>query len=205
MTPSVRIVAAFSPELAAISAKFRDLTRVLGVGLCEASARTALLVAAEAPSAIVLVGTCGVYPGNAASLDSAIVGDRFHLIDAGHASDRAAFPGPMQVELAPDEALMSALASGNARGPVATTLAITTDDGLAGDLGARSRCAFEHLEVFGVAQACAITKTRFAAVLGIANVVGSNGRAEWRAHHEAASSAALAIVESWLARGAPGL
>jgi nucleoside phosphorylase len=205
MTPSLRIVAAFPPELAAISAKYREITRVLGVGMCEASARTALLVAAEGPSAIVLVGTCGVYPGAAFLLDSAIVAERFHLADAGHASERAAFPGPMQVELAPDDALTSGLATGNARGPVATTLAITTEDALASDLAARSRCSFEHLEVFGVAQACAVTKTRFAAVLGIANVVGSNGRAEWRAHHEAASAAALTVVETWLARGAPGL
>ena len=51
----------------------------------------------------------------------------------------------------------------------------------------------------GETQACAITSTPFAAVLGIANVVGSSGRAEWRAHHEAASAAALAIVETWLA------
>ncbi len=197
MTSSIRIVAAFPPELASAS-KYRDLTRVIGIGLCEASARTASLIATEKPSAIVLVGTCGVYPGKSFPLDSAIVGDRFRLIDGGHVTDRAAFPEPMLLDLTPDVELASALAGGNARGPVATTLAITTDDMLAGELAARSQCSFEHLEAFGVAQACALAKTRFAAVLGIANVVGSRGRAEWRAHNQAASAAALAIVEAWL-------
>lgn len=196
---SLRIVAAFPPELAAIAEKYRDMTRVLGVGMCEASARTALLIAAERPSAIVLVGTCGVYPGKSFFLDSAIVADRFRLIDGGHAAGRAAFPPPMEVDLRPDEGLTTGLSAGMARGPVATTLAITTDDLLAGALADSSECAFEHLEVFGVAQACALTKTPFAAVLGIANVVGSRGRAEWQAHHQAASAAALTIVESWLA------
>jgi nucleoside phosphorylase len=199
MTSSVRIVAAFQPELAAITANYKDLTRVLGVGMCEAAARTARLIALEKPSAIVLVGTCGVYPGKAFSLASAVVGNRFRLVDGSHAADHAAFPAPMQVDLTPDEGLTNALAAvGNARGPVATTLAITTDDALAGELAERSMCAFEHLEVFGVAQACALTETPFAAVLGVANVVGSSGRAEWRAHHEAASAAAVAIVEAWL-------
>jgi hypothetical protein len=87
---------------------------------------------------------------------------------------------------------------------VATTLAITTDDVLASRVADAYGCEVEHLEAFAVASACARERVPMAAVLAVANRVGSRARDEWRRHHGAAGKAATDWVAAWLRRGAPG-
>jgi nucleoside phosphorylase len=88
---------------------------------------------------------------------------------------------------------------------VATTLAITTDDPLAGVLGRCTGAMVEHLEAYGVALACEARKIPFVAALGVANVVGSAGRAGWLAGHTRATQAVNALLAQWIAEGGAGL
>lgn len=77
---------------------------------------------------------------------------------------------------------------------VATTLAMTTDDGIAQSLERSTGAHVEHLEAFAVARACAEAGVRFSAVFGVANVVGARGRDEWQKNHERAAAAACATL-----------
>ena len=52
----------------------------------------------------------------------------------------------------------------------------------------------EHLEAFGFARACAAEGLPCGAVLGVANMVGGRGRAEWLAHHASASDDAADVA-----------
>jgi nucleoside phosphorylase len=88
---------------------------------------------------------------------------------------------------------------------VATTLAITVEDAAAATVARRTGAGVEHLESYGVAVACSALGIPFIAVLGVANTVGSQGRAQWRANHESASVAAGEHLLGWLRQGAPGL
>ena len=104
--------------------------------------------------------------------------------------------------------MLTSLASAGAGGrsvDVATTLGVTTDDALAEALARGARCEVEHLEAFAVAAACAAASVPFAAVLGVANMVGSQGREQWRKNHRAASDAAIALTLAWLRAGGLGL
>ena len=84
---------------------------------------------------------------------------------------------------------------------MATTLSITTDDDVARRLAESTGAEVEHLEAFAVARACALAGVAFTTVLGIANLVGASGRAQWRENHERAAAAACATIGS--PRGAP--
>jgi nucleoside phosphorylase len=96
-------------------------------------------------------------------------------------------------------------AAGCARAPLASVLAITTDDALARGLGERSRCCGENLEGAAVGLACAAAGVPFAALLACTNEVGSRGRAQWAGGHRAAAQATAAALLAWLAAGAPNL
>jgi nucleoside phosphorylase len=116
---------------------------------------------------------------------------------------RAAFPEPMSARVDPHPAMTAALASaGGSLVDVATTLGVTTDEGLATLLAQRG--AVEHLEAFAVAMACAAKSVPFAAVLGVANVVGSQGRSQWKENHAFAGRAAAAFIARWIQAGAVG-
>ena len=84
---------------------------------------------------------------------------------------------------------------------VATTLAITVDDAAAARIAEGAGADVEHLEAHGVAIACAARGVPLAVVLGVANLVGARGRAEWLAHHERAEAAAGKRVLAWLEGG----
>jgi nucleoside phosphorylase len=88
---------------------------------------------------------------------------------------------------------------------VATTLAITVNDDAAGFIARESATEVEHLEAFAVAIACAAAGVAFAAVLGVANVVGARAREQWQANHHRAAARAASVVLQWLRDGAPRL
>jgi len=107
----------------------------------------------------------------------------------------AQFPDPMSVVADPHPPMTERLlAAGAAPVELATTLAITVDDGAALRIGGASGAQVEHLEAHGVACACAARGVPFAVALGVANIVGSRARDEWRAHHRAAAGAAADLV-----------
>jgi nucleoside phosphorylase len=218
LVTDVLVVAAHSPELAGLRELLGDPSRgqvgtvrvaleAIGIGLPAAAAGTSTAVRAHQPSCVVLVGTCGAYENRGAGLGIAqpVTAKRLHLASTAAAEGRGAFPGPMAVAVETDNALSRALTGETGRHvDVATTLAITTDDVLAGRVSEAFGCEVEHLEAFAVATACAREHVAMAAVLGVANRVGRRARDEWRRHHEAAGRAATDVVGAWLRRGAPG-
>ena len=213
----ILILSAHPPELSGLRTTLGDdlsgtssgvvvQARPVGIGLAAAAAGTASALHEVEPRAVILVGTCGAYAGGGVGISEVVVGRRLCLISTAVAQNRAAFPAPMHTSADASAPLSVALAQGGAREVViATTLAITTDDVLAAQAAGHRGCHVEHLEAFGVAEACAARGVPLAVVLGVANMVGASAREEWRQNHLQAGDAAGALVARWLERGAPGV
>jgi nucleoside phosphorylase len=217
------VLAAFDPELAplrsllgpGLAARLGARTvvaRTAGIGLLAAAAGAAAQLAELAPRAVVLIGSCGTYVRAGLGIGDVVVARRLRLVDLASLDGLAQFPSPMVTDFETDASLrggLAAAAPGDALRPaswdaacVATTLAITVDDAAAESIALRTGAHVEHLEAHGVATACAPSRTPFAAVLGVANFVGSRGRAEWLAHHVRAEAAAGERLVRWLREGA---
>jgi futalosine hydrolase len=211
----VLVVAAFAPELeglhpilgSAMRAEVGGLlvfARPVGIGLVAAASGTATRLETHAPHAVVLVGTCGAYPGSELRLGDIAVARTVGLVEPAVVEGRAAFPEPMSARVDPHAAMTAAIATaGGTLADASTTLAITTDDALAATLARRG--AIEHLEAFAVATACAAKNVPFAAALGVANFVGSQGRSQWRENHASAGHAAATFIARWIQAGAAGV
>jgi nucleoside phosphorylase len=203
------ILAAFPPELAPLKDVLGEGLRrsfgghevaaaTVGVGMVQAAAGAARIVGMGRPARVVLVGTCGGF-GDAIGVGDVAVAGRIVLAEPAVVRGEGAYPEPMVTELLADEGMATELvARGGKRVGVATTLAVTTDDGLAERLSASTGCGVEHLEAFGVATTCAMAGVPFVSVLGVANRVGSTGRSEWRENHVRASAAAIDLLVRWM-------
>ncbi len=175
-------VAAVREELGALPGE------ALGVGVVRAAAAMARLLATQRPAAVVLVGSAGAYAGGP-PIGAAIKATAVCLADGGEAlglSYAPLAPGP----IAGDPALLARVEALAA--VVVTVGAITVDRSMAAALGARG--AVEHLEAYGAALACQEAGVPFLAVLGIANEVGPQAHAQWRAHRAEAEAAARRAV-----------
>lgn len=199
------VVAAWEPELSRLRERLSGemaegvelVLSTLGVGLVEASMAMTQRVVAEAPDAALLLGTCGAF-GPEPRAGSVVAGAGVKLVDASVVEGTAALPAPMPAEAMFDRAMHDALVAAGAKSvQIANTVGITTDDALAARLALGSGADVEHLEAFAFARACAVGKVPCATALGIANVVGSRGRAEWLAGHVRASQEAADVA--WLA------
>jgi nucleoside phosphorylase len=182
--------------------------RVCGVGLAAATAGACTHMAALRPRAAVAVGTCGAYVGSAIAVGSVVVARRVLLADWGSLTGAAEIPKAALTLPPVHAALSDAFASGAAGAhpaDVATTLGITVDDAATARIERGTGAQVEHMEAYGFATACGAAGIAFTAVLGVANLVGSQGRAQWRTHHKDASASAVAHVVRWLVSGAPGM
>lgn len=189
------IVAAWDPELE----RFRTLlraapslsgvtTHAIGIGLVDATLGIGQTITRCAPAEVVFIGTCGALPGSGLSIGDVIVASSARLVDPAAIEGRAALPFSPS-EMALDSALVEeAVAAGARPATVVNPLGITIDDELARKLSAFGEV--EHLEAYAVARSCQVVSIRCAVVLGVANVVGRNGREEWRANHVVASERA---------------
>lgn len=210
----VLVLAAFSPELAGLKEALGDdlagrvgsvevCAITVGIGLVEAACGTVAALAKFHPRAVVLIGTCGAYRESGLSICDVVVARCARLAEPAVLERRAAFPPIMKSQIDAHGALTSAMAHASQlpRAPVdvVTTLAITTDDGLAAALA--NSGAVEHLESFAVALACDAVPVPFIAALGVANRVGQGGRSEWEANHDAAGRAAANVVLKWIQQG----
>ena len=210
MAGRIAVVSAFEPELAPLrrvliegpSAELDPsavVTYAVGIGLVAAAIGTTRLLEERLPSALVFIGTCGAYPGASLVIGDVVVSSRARLVDAAVLDGRAELPGPIARAFDADVSLVSSLAGGRVRAvDVATTLAVTVDDRAALDVEQKTGAAVEHLEAYAVAAACVARDVPFAAVLGVANRVGSRGRVEWRENHERASTACAEHMLAWL-------
>jgi nucleoside phosphorylase len=221
MQVDVLILAAHAPEFVGLRPHLGDslhgvvrglhvVAKTIGVGMAVAGAGAANRIHQLEPRAVILLGSCGVYPSNIEyrPLDI-IVPSRCHLFDATVASGKAEFPDPMQTVLDP-HALMSAGLCGAAgprarQAPVATTLAINVDDAVARAVHPASGLEAENLELFPIALACLAANLPFSAVLGVTNVVGSQGRTDWMKYQRDAAVAAAEVIITWVQTGAQGL
>jgi futalosine hydrolase len=211
----VLVVAAFHPELEPLRALLGDgltgrigskevAARVVGIGLPQASVGAALRIPEVRPSAVVMVGTCGAYPGGSLHIGDVVVARRILLVEPAVLDGLAATPEPMPLATEGDPGIRAALCrAGAVAADVATTLGVTVDDALAARIGQVSGAHAEHMEAYGVALASAHHGVPFAAVLGVANEVGSRARGEWRANHREAARAAVSVVTAWLVGSLP--
>lgn len=212
--PDLLILGAFPPEIAPLAGRLPAgvVAATCGVGLVHAALGAAHELRVTGAKNVVFLGTCGAFEGAGLAVLEVVTLARTHLANAGVAEGLAALPELMAREVVADVALTAALAAGVASVRVATTLALTVDDQAARALALATGAAAEHLEALAVGLAAEQAGARFAAVLGVANVVGAGGREGWRAnHHEASRRAADTLLcglggAPWrllLERGAP--
>jgi nucleoside phosphorylase len=219
--PDVLVLAAHAPEFVGLRAHLGDkisgqlrglhvVAKTVGVGMAVSGAGTANRLMQLSPRAVILLGSCGIYPNplEYRPLDM-VVPRTCHLFDPSVAAGKAEFPDPMQTVLdthAPLSAGLLAAAGPRAHAArVATTLAVTIDDGVARAVHPATGLDAENLELFPVAVACKAADIPFAAVLGVTNMVGSTGRVDWRQFQRDAAVGAAEVFLNWAFSGASGL
>ena len=172
--------------LAAVSEELGNLLgETVGIGPVVAAANAATILARIQPDRVLMIGTCGVYPGRSHAIGEAIMAKRVGLSYGVAAMGMGYVPrAPDPINCAEDLFAKTPLATAD----VLTTGAVTTDEVLAGRLS--DHWAVEHPEVFGVAYACHQAGIPFNAILGIANDVGHNAHAQWLSHRDTAQNAA---------------
>ena len=201
MQPSVQtslLLAAFPPELAGLDQSPPPgwQVRCTGVGAITAAATTARLIAELEPKRVLFVGTCGAYDERLA------IGDLVEATEAlsvslEEAEGRAYRPAIERVRW--PATLVFTPTLGLPTCTVAVPMAITkTAEGAA---VLSKWAAVEHLEVTGVFAACHGAGVPCGAVLGVADRVGPEAHAEWKANNMRVS---LALVESLKAKGVFG-
>lgn len=214
------IVAAHAPEMAGLRPYLSDQLigevrglqirgKAIGIGMAAAGPSTARGLLAVKPRAVLLVGSCGVYPNLPQyKPHDVIVSTRIALVSHAVNAQRSEYPPPMQTQLDCDPMLAAGLSASSGRAhpaAVACTLARTVNDELAGSIHPATGCEAENLEAFAVASACKAAEVPFVAVLGVSNIVGSTGTIDWKQFQRAAVNAAAEIIVAWVQRGAQGL
>ena len=176
------LLAAFPPELAGLDAAPPPGWRVAltGVGALSAAAVTARLLAERPASKVLFAGTCGAYDGRLAVGDllsaSAVVATSLDVLEG-----RAYRPEVEVTRWTPGWALPFPAHA------VAVPPAITCTAEGARRLAAVA--AAEHLELSGVFAACHAAGVPVAGALAVANRVGPDAHAEWKANHARVSRA----------------
>ena len=192
------LVAAFPPELAGLDGAPPPGWRVatVGVGAVAAAAGTARLIAAERPDRVLFVGTCGAYDGRLAVGDL-LLASTVLATSQDELSGRAHRPGIEVVRWDATWAVPLALPAHAVAVPPAITTAVE------GVRALGSVAAAEHLEASGVFAACHAAGVPVAAALAVANRVGPDASAEWRANHARVSRALVEALGPVLTTSAP--
>jgi nucleoside phosphorylase len=185
------LLSAFPPELAGLDAAppHGFVTACTGVGAIAAAVETARHLARLAPSRVLFVGTCGAYDGRLATGDL-IAASEAIAVSLDELEGRAYRPELERTRWA------ATLPLPFPQHAVAVPPAITRTE--AGARALAAVAAAEHLEVTGVFAACHAAGVPVGAALAVANRVGPDAHAEWRASHAAASRA---LVDALRARG----
>lgn len=215
----VLVVAASAPDLVGLRPHLGERlegvvrgvvirTKVVGFGPAVSGATTARGIAAVAPRAVVLLGSCGVYPGLPQyQPHDVLVATRVVALDHAVVQGGSEWPAPMATEFEASAPIVAALAARHRTyaALVASPSSSTRSDALASRVAQVLGAHGESTEAFGVAAAAAGAGVPFACVLGLSHVVGSTGRSDWaQFHRESVIQAANAIV-AWAHNGAAGL
>ncbi len=188
------LLSAFPPELGPWLKAPPDgwIAACTGVGPLAAAAETARLIVAHRPERVLFVGTCGTYD-EAPAVGSVVSAARVVDVTLAEVRNEAYRPG-IQVS-----AWSAGLQLPFPPVGVVATPAITCTEAGAMDLLACGQV--EHLELGGIAAACALAKVPFGAVLGVANRVGPNAQSEWQIHHRLVSESLRAALLPVMAGG----
>lgn len=216
----VLVVGASAPDLIGLRQHFGEglqgqvrglivKSKIVGFGHGVAGATTARGIAALQPRAVVLVGSCGAYPGQAQyQPHDVVVATKVHALDHAVLRGQAEWPTPMTTVFETSAAMVAGLATGRHRThavPVASPLAMTTDDAIAARVKGAIGAEAESVDALGIAAAATGANIPFACVLGVANLVGSTGLKDWAQFHREAVVQAAHAVAAWIHNGTPGL
>lgn len=183
--------------------------KTVGVGMGVAGASAAKRVFQLRPRAVVLLGTCGVYPGLAGCQPhDVVVANGLALLDGGVTESRCAWPAPMQTEAPTHGPISTGLAGAGSRVHhvrVGSPLAQTRSESLATLFCSKAGCGAESLEAFAVAHACHLADVPFAAALGVTHVAGPKSEEDYRRYAKESAEAAAEVLFNWVHNGAVGL
>lgn len=177
-----------------------------GVGKVNAAAATLLSLELLRPTAILLVGIGGAYPGAELELGAAaLAGSETHLDSGvGHGTawrgmEELGFPllagdAPTFNTVDLSSAALSRVAAllGLTPLPFGTAEAVTADAALARLLRRRHGVAVESMEGAAVAQVAAAYGVTVIEIRGVSNVVGEREKSRWRLNSAVAASCAAA-------------
>lgn len=174
--PESLLLAAFSPELAGLDAAPPAGWRaaLTGVGALSAAAATARLLVEVRPARVLFLGTCGAYDERL-QIGAHLCATEAIATSLDELEGRAYRPEVERTRWIAGWALP--LPGHVVAVPPAITLTVEGARRLGG------LAAAEHLELTGVFAACAAAGVPAAAALAVANRVGPDANAEWRAHH----------------------
>lgn len=187
--PRKLLLAAFPPELAGLSEAELPGWRVAltGVGALAAARETARLIAEEGPERILFIGTCGGYPGRL-STGALISASEVLATSLDELEGRAYRPGIEECRWPATWPLPLPAHR------VAVTAGITTSQAGALKLGELAEA--EHLELSGVFAAARAAEVPVGAALAVANQVGPEAHAEWKAQHRRLSAELVARLRA---------
>jgi futalosine hydrolase len=183
------VVAAYAPELAA--GRERWEARAIGIGLVESAAGAERALSEVRPDRVLLVGTAGALPGSGLAVGALIVARGASLI----LRPEEYAPVPMPLACKADPALAAELATAFSAPlvDVVCGVGITSSDDEAARLARAAQV--EHLECFSLLRAAERLRIPAAALLIIANGVGAQAAAEWRANHLACEATLRTALE----------
>lgn len=182
----MKVLAAVAEELGALS----GVPVGIGPMLSSAGAMRALLE--EPPESVVLIGTCGAYPGRG-KIGEVIIAEQVGFSSGTAVLGLGYVPRPPS----PLPCTYDRLPQIDARpARVLTCPAVSTDPHLVDRIG--DGWDVEHLESYGVVWACKQLGIRCSVVLGIANIVGPDAHVEWLTNREMAQEAARKAIMPWL-------
>jgi len=192
--PMDLLLAAFPPELGELLETPPPgwISACTGIGALTAAVTTAQLLGAHRPSRVLFLGTCGSYDDRL-GLGAQISASEAIATSVSELRGTAFRPQAERTRWTATWSLPLPLQ------PVAVPPAITQDPEEARLLAQVAPA--EHLELTGVFAACHAAGIPVAAALAVANRVGPDAHAEWKANHARASRE---LVEALVAGGVFG-
>jgi len=176
----------------------------MGVGPVNAAHAVTLAILRSRPSAIIVCGIGGAYPGSGLAIGDVACADTEYYGDLGATSpagflDMHALGFPIVAGPPPiyNELPMQVFPS-SARVRFVTMSSCTGTDAAAREIEARTGGAVENMEGAAVAHVAAMHGIPVGELRGISNMVTNRDTSAWRIH-EAATAAQEALL-SWIAR-----
>lgn len=170
----------------------------LGVGAIESAIGMNHALAIFSPEKVLLVGSCGVYPGvDDIQMGDMICANEVVWADISLLQNQSQLPQSVITRISMQKKVHKNLDTAFQLKParVAQTAAVTVDDALAARFAQLSQAQVENLEAFSVALATQKSGIPLSICLYVTNVVGSKSREQWREHQgEAAKSIADGVL-----------